>query len=172
MPRFVLHEGSHPCCHKPTSPQAYIWFAVLLSLISIASGCGSPVGLSADAAPASPDSRIESLKAPISFDAGVVFADEASYICIPLEKLGIDVGKEIASIKSSCECVRPSVVRYLRRKSEEGVAIRLDFVEESNAQDEINPVLLGVAITVTFVSGDEQLVSILFLHTSPLASVL
>lgn len=65
-----------------------------------------------------------------TFDAGILFANESSYVCIPLEKLGIDIAKEIFSVKSSCQCVRPSVVRYRQRESVGGIALQLDFVEE------------------------------------------
>ena len=84
---------------------------------------------------------------------------------IPLEKLGIDIAKEIGSVKSSCQCVRPSVVRYRQRESVGGIALRLDFVEESKVQDETSPSLLALEITFQFASGTEQSVTIQFLHT-------
>ncbi len=139
----------------------FLLIGILFPLVTFSLGCGSPVGLSADL---SSSSTTVARKSPIIYDAGVVFANEASYVCIPLEKLGIDVGEDIVSIKSSCECVRPSVVRYLKRKSVDGVAMRFDFAEESKAQVEPNPIALGVELTVQFANGGEQSVMIQFLH--------
>ena len=106
----------------------------MVGLILAAGGCGSPVGFSADATHDSASSLTESRKLATVFDAGVLFANEASYLYIPLQKLGIDPAQEIVSIKSSCECVRPSVVRFLQRRSQEEVALRLDFVEDTKGQ--------------------------------------
>ncbi len=107
----------------------------------------------------------DSQKSSFAFDAGIVFANEASYVCIPLEKFRINPAQEIVLIKSSCECVRPSVVRYLLQQKEEGVALRLDFVDDTKGQVEINPISLAVEIKFQFASGTEQSTTIQFLHT-------
>ena len=131
-----------------------------------ANGCSGPVGLSADANHIPVSSLSDSRKASTVFDAGVLFANEASYLCIPLEKLRINPAQEILSVKSSCECVRPSVVRFLQRRSQEGVALRLDFVEDTKGQeDETSPSSLAGEIKFEFASGTEQSVTIQFLHT-------
>ncbi len=139
----------------------------MVTLILFAVGCSSPVGLSEDISQSSWNPRIGSRPSSTFFDAGILFANETSYLCIPFEKLGIESGKEIVSIKSSCECVRPSVVHYLLRKSEEGIALRLDFVEVEDwkSQVEVNPNSLGVKIEFQFASGTEQSVTIQFLQT-------
>lgn len=110
---------------------------IVLPIALFSLGCGGRVGLSADNS-SNPKSDIRNT--PGIFDAGVVFADEASYVCISLDKLGLDDDEEIVSIESSCICVRPSVVCYLKRKSEVRHALRLDFVKESKTQDGIEPV--------------------------------
>ena len=138
----------------------------MVGLILAAGGCGSPLGLFADATHDSAGSLTDSRKLSTAFDAGVVFVNEASYLCIPLQKLGIDPSQEILSVKSSCDCVRPSVVRFLQRRSQKGFALRLDFVEETKGQkDETSPSSLAVEIKFQFASGTEQSVTIQFLHT-------
>ncbi len=93
--------------------------AIVVCSVFTACGCSSAIQIS------------DSGKSSIVFDAGILFENEASYVCIPLEKLSIDSAQEIVSIESSCECVRPSVVRYHDRPSQEGVALRLDFIKDS-----------------------------------------
>ncbi len=157
--------------NKLTSSQAHkrrcFSVAIVVGLILAAGGCGSPLGLFADATipAASPLSHVGN---PSNrYDAGVLFANEESYLCLPLEKLGIDPAQEILSVKSSCECVRPSVVRFLQRGSQEGVALRLDFVEDTRGHaGETNPSSLAVEIKFQFASGTEQSVTIQFLHTT------
>lgn len=141
--------------------------AIVVGLILAAGGCGSPLGLFADATiPAtSQSSHIRS--SSNRYDAGVLFANEASYLCLPLQKLGIDPAHEILSVKSSCECVRPSMVRFLQRRSQKGFALRLDFVEDTKGQkEETSPSSLAVEIKLQFASGTEQSVTIQFLHTT------
>ena len=143
----------------------------MVGLILAAEGCSSPVGFSADATipAASPLSYVGS--SSNRYDAGVLFANEESYLCLPLEKLGIDPAQEIVSVKSSCECVRPSVVRYLQRRSQEGVALRLDFVEDTQGHaDETSPSSLAVEIKFQFASGTEHSVTIQFLHTTQMGT--
>ena len=160
-------EAAHEQAHKLTSsPGRCFSVAVVVGLIFAANGCSGPVGLSADANHIPVSSLSDSRKASTVFDAGVLFANEASYLCIPLEKLGIDPSQEIVSLKSSCECVRPSVIRYFKRQSQEGVALRLDFGDDSNGKDETSPTPLSVEIQFEFAVGAKQSVTIQLLHTT------
>jgi len=134
--------------------------------MSVGLGCGNPLEWSLDSPHADANPKEESRKSSSVLDVGVLFANESSYLCFPLEKLGIEVGKEIVSITSSCECVRPSVVRYLQRTGADGVAIRLDFIEDSKTRDKVDPISLAVVITVKFASRAEQSVTMQFLHTT------
>ena len=122
--------------------------------------------MSADVIHSSVGQISESRKTSPVFDAGVLFANEASYVCIPLEKLSIDPAQEIVALKSSCECVRPSVIRYFKRQSQEGVALRLDFGDDSNGQGETTPTPLSVEIQFEFAVGAKQSVTIQLLHTT------
>ncbi len=150
------HKLSATCCTV----------AIVVGLIFTAQGCNSPVGISADATYSTKSQFSGSRKSASVFDAGILFANEANYVCIPFEELSIDPAQEITSIKSSCECVRPSVVRYVQRQLQEGVALRLDFVDGSNGQDETSPKSLAVEIQFEFASGAKQLVTIQLLLTT------
>lgn len=142
------------------------FWSAAVGLIVVSEGCNSPAALSVDASVSTASQFSQSRRTAKKFDAGVVFANEASYLCIPLEKLGIDSAQEILSIKSSCECVRPSAVRYVRQISQDGVALRLDFVKDSQTQDNSDPVSLAVSIKLQLASGIEHSVTIQFLHTT------
>ena len=145
--------------------------AIVVGLILNAGGCGSPLVLFADTTIPTASQVSHARSSSNRYDAGVLFANEASYLCIPLEKLGINPAQEILSVKSSCECVRPSVVRFLQRRSQEGVALRLDFVEDTQGHaDETSPSSLAVEIKLQFASGTEQSVSIQFLHTTQMGT--
>jgi len=148
---------------KLSSSQAGFFRSAVVGLIVASGGCDSLAALSVDA---TVPIASQSGRTAKNFDAGVLFANEASYLCIPLERLGIGSAQEILSIKSSCECVRPSAVRYVRQISQDGVALRLDFVKDSQAQDNMDPVSLAVTIKLQLASGIEQSVTIQFLHTT------
>lgn len=161
-----------PPLNKHTNSRVYklnwrlLFCCILVGLIFTGEGCSSPVDFSADATKNSEGSLTESRKLSTVFDAGVLFVHESSYVCLPLQKLGIDRSQAIVSIKSTCECVRPSIVRFLERRSQEGVALRLDFVEDIRGHaHEIDPRSLAVEIKLQFASGTDQTVTIQFLHT-------
>ncbi len=135
-------------------------------MVFTAQGCSSPVGISADATHSTKSQFPGSRTSTSVFDAGILFANETNYVCIPFGGLSIDPTQEITSIKSSCECVRPSVVRYVQRQSQEGVALRLDFVDDSKGPDETSPQSLAVEIQFEFASGAKQFVTIQFLLTT------
>jgi hypothetical protein len=63
-------------------------------------------------------------------DAGVVFADRENYLCVPITRLAIDPHDADISAKSSCECMRPSIVRYLTQRDEVADALRVDYMAE------------------------------------------
>jgi len=76
----------------------------------------------------------------------------------------------IAEILSSCECVRPKVVRYLRRKKEKAVAVRLDFVNDSKANHYVDSVLLGVEIKVLLENGAQKMFTVEFFLASQIGN--
>ena len=63
-------------------------------------------------------------------DAGVVFADEASYLCVPLSRLGIADSNEVLSVFTSCECTRASIVHIDVSSTKTVQLLRIDFLPE------------------------------------------
>ncbi len=152
--------------HAQALKQQFSLLAFVVAIMSVGLGCGSPVKWFLDSPHASANPKAESRKSSSVLDVGVLFANEGSYVCFPLEKLGIEAGREIVSITSSCECVRPSVVHYLQQSGVDGVAMRLDFIEDSKSRDKVDPIPLAVVITVQCASRAVQSVTIQFLHTT------
>lgn len=46
-------------------------------------------------------------------DDGVVFIDRESYLCLPLDRVSFPQDAHVTSIKASCECIDPSLVKYV-----------------------------------------------------------
>ena len=104
--------------HKLTSSQAHasnkrVLFVVAAGIsIALQSGCGRFAGASSKTL-ADLSTREQSREsAPVIIDAGIVFADEANYLCLPFSRLGIEDSDEVLSVRSSCECSRPYIVSY------------------------------------------------------------
>lgn len=95
--------------------------------------------------------------------AGVIFAEGASYFCLPLDSLGIDSSKEIKSMKSSCECAQPRLVLF-KRRGEVIHGLKIDFLP--SADEQADPVELRVDIELAFVDGTKENISVDLLHTS------
>ncbi len=117
---------------------------LLASLVMLTlAGCSRSVA----SAPTDNASSVEvSLLKPISLapklktvDAGVVFSDRSSYLCLPLDQVGLNASANIVSISASCKCVLPSIiqVKLPRNRSDDdlsnqtGKAILLRFVPET-----------------------------------------
>ena len=146
--------------HKHTSIALFV-FSV--SLASILTACDRPAGSLASGSQPVLDSVKSYRKAPVRIDLGLIFADEESYVCFPLEKLGIDGRKEIVEVKSSCSCVKPTIVHVLYGESEKRGAIRFDFVREPKTANQRNPISLGVQVEVMFANGSSNSVYLDFL---------
>jgi hypothetical protein len=117
-------------------------------------------------------SQLRSNQEGIVLDSGVVFANEACYVCFPLSRLGISQASRVRRIISSCECVRPSLVRYHDHLRQEMDALRLDFVPEGKGTANSGHVpyqssLLSVEVRLELASGDERKVTVNFLQTLP-----
>lgn len=65
-----------------------------------------------------------------NFDMGVIYSEQSSYLCIPLDRFGVDSAKSIESIESSCECVKPSLIKYSESSSSEKEGVLFTFVPE------------------------------------------
>jgi hypothetical protein len=112
-------------------------------------------------------------------DAGVVFADRESYLCLRLDQVGLAEDDTVASVASSCECVQPSVVSYRSAQGRDANAVLLRFVKDDrndarrtklDASNDtlITPVNLGVLIDLQLTEGSVRQFTVNFLHTSQL----
>ena len=100
-------------------------------------------------------------------DAGIIFADRASYRCLPLAQLSIRSAGQIHSLETSCECVEARTVAYRGSDGRIADALRLDFVPEDSGGKSVpggsrdfRPSLLGVVVTIRLVSGETRDVTI------------
>jgi hypothetical protein len=112
----------------------------------------------------------EALGNRVVIDAGIVFADESSYLCFPLSSLGIYQADSIEGMHSSCECIRPRLVRYLDHSREIVDAMRLDFVADgamtsNDDRQSYWPSLLSVELRLELASGNERTIRVNFLET-------
>lgn len=102
-----------------------------------------------------------------SIDAGIVFANQSSYICVPLAQIGVMHSDDVISVKSSCECVQPLIVEYLEAPAKVGRALRVDFIPElSHSIAPTAPAKLAVEIILELDGGSKKTASIKFLHTT------
>ena len=84
---------------------------------------------SRNVATAGPDSKSDTVIE--SIDAGIIFSDQSNYLCIPLNRIGISSPSQIESIRTSCECVTASLVKYRENATKTVDAVRIDFVQET-----------------------------------------
>jgi hypothetical protein len=108
------------------------------------------------------DSR---LSARQIIDAGIQFVDRPSFLCLPVEKLGLSASDQILAATSSCECVAPRIFFYQSSQSEIGSAVLLkfDYIEfdyskceelaSSGAATGGMPIQLGVVLTLELADG-------------------
>ena len=136
---------------------AAILLAIATSLVS--SGCGT-----SNATPSVGKTDV----VPVEFeiDAGVIFSDRASYLCLPLTRFGISSSDDIVSIDASCECVKPSLVRYPDSSTTTADGVLFEFISEEVPRDSMpQPVSLGVVVTFTMFKGEAEIVIVDFLLT-------
>jgi len=95
--------------------------------------------------------KTEAGPAHAEIDAGVIFGDRSSYLCIPLSRFGIASSGEIESLDSSCECVKPTLVHYSDTAATVADGLLLEFVAEDHASDSTpQPMHLAVDVRLTF----------------------
>ena len=136
--------------------------AILLAIASplFSSGCGV-----SSATPAVGKSEVT--PANLEIDAGVIFSDRASYLCLPLSRFGLSSSDDIETIVSSCECVKPSLVRYSDSSTTTVDGVLFEFIpDEAFPDTAAEPMRLGVVTTFTLVGGDIETVTVNFLHTT------
>ncbi len=130
--------------------------AILLGIASVlfSSGCGV-----SNATPSVEETEV--VAAPLEIDAGVIFSDRASYLCIPLSRFGLSGSEKIATIVSSCECVKPSLVRYSDSLTTTADGVLFEFDSEEASSDETpRPIQLGVIVTLTTHRGETRTVTV------------
>ena len=105
---------------------------------------------------------------PAAIDVGVILSDRAGYFCLPIERLGIEADETLISVESSCECIQPSLVKFVGSDGSHQPAILLEYVDESaGSGNASNPqsMNLGVIITVELASGKANDFTVTLLHT-------
>ncbi len=115
-----------------------------------------------DALPTGIAGQAAAKPAPTEIDAGIVFADRESYLCVSFQQLGLSNVPGVSSITSSCDCIEPSVVSYRSSPGQSAQAVLLRFVREhedstarvssERASDSVR-VNLGVLIDLKFADG-------------------
>ena len=108
----------------------------------------------------------------VLIDAGIVFADRASYLCLPFEKVGLPTDASVVSIESSCDCVSPSLVTYATSESSRASGILLQYGNESTFHGDdpkslpaLPPANLRVVFVLTLAGGRSYEFAVNLLHT-------
>jgi len=101
----------------------------------------------------------------VQIDAGVIFADQASYLCFPLDQFGIASAGLVDHIESSCQCVRPRLVRYVGPSGQTIDGLRIDFVHDVASDSFANPSELAVELRLSLTDADVRVVTVQFLQT-------
>jgi hypothetical protein len=147
-----------------------VWYLLSRSVAQIAFpmaclGCGQ--ALKVEPKPHSNNDSVVSKDFVLSLDAGVVFSDTSTYLCLPTARLKILAKDRIVELKSSCECVVPTVERYISADGETLSGIRLDFIPDSTKSKAlVRSPLLSVMVTGKLESGQALRFSVTFLHAS------
>ncbi len=141
--------------------QGYRSLAIAVCIVGMmfTSGCGV-----SNATPSV--GQTDAVPATLEIDAGVILTDRASYLCVPLSRFGLSSSQYIESISSSCECVKPSLVRYADSSTTSAEGVLLEFVaDEPSADPTPLPTALGVIVTCSMTGGETQAVTVSLLHT-------
>lgn len=153
-------EQSITCTFSPRMGIA--WLAIL----SVSLGCG--LQTSENSPQQEVASATESATAAIhriEVDAGVVFIDESSYICLPLEKLGLRPTDNISSVSTSCNCATPSVTEFRSGLDRYSKALRLDFKADPRAMIDHLPARVGMIVKIRLSSGEVHELTVNIVHT-------
>ncbi len=109
----------------------------------------------------------------MKIDAGILFTGQTSSLCRQLSRLGLAEG-EVASLASSCECVRPELVSYQSAAggvTSEALLLHLDGNGGPDSGEA--PTSLGIVIEAALDSGatSEIEVSLLLVSRPPTSKV-
>jgi len=97
----------------------------------------------------------------VRIDAGIIFADRDGHVCPPFERLGLATGDDVTSLRSSCECVRPQLVKYVATNGDLLTAVMLQFVEQDEHTGEGSRAIdLAVEIEKELTNGKSHRVTV------------
>lgn len=143
--------------HKLTRSQAHIaklattpvWFFVVIGLlVTSLVGCG-PITEASGNSVAEIEASDFNSSVQCVIDAGIVFANEESYLCVPLSRVGIMDSDEVVSVQTSCDCTQASIVQFYKSSAETTRALRIDFTRDSaTASTKRAPSNLSVEVTL------------------------
>lgn len=140
--------------------------AIFLGIGSVCFSSGCEVS---DATPSVGKTAVDAATREI--DAGVIFCDRSSYLCIPLSRFGPSSSQDIESLVSSCECVKPSLVRYSDSSITTADGPVFGFIADETFPDTTpQPVRLAVEVLLTMVGGEVPTVTVNFLHGGDFSS--
>ncbi len=154
----------------PTKRASYqrrvMCFGVVGLLAASLVGCGAFTDASSNSVTEFAASDFSNSPAGSLIDAGIVFAHESSYLCVPLSRLGIAETDEVMSVQTSCECIQASIVQFYESTSNTARALRVDFRPEPATADMIHvPSNLIVKVILQFSGSRTKEATIQFLHT-------
>jgi hypothetical protein len=98
-------------------------------------------------------------------DAGVVFWNRASYLCVPLSRFQITGDQNPIAVSTSCKCLTATIVSYQHDSTETARAVLLEFEPSIGTAIPENPSSLAVTVKVALSSGEARELSVNFLHT-------
>jgi hypothetical protein len=153
------------CPNAPVTMSSLGQSLISLQFLFLFSGCTeSTVASSLSRNPVAAVSA-EHSETELTFDAGMFFIDEPSYVCIPFERLGISEDRNVVAVVSSCECIVPTIVRYQSGAQKSKSAVRFDLKAESKTESK-GPMLasLGVKMTIKFDSTEDLEFIFVFQH--------
>ncbi len=132
-------------------------------LVALEVGCGPLADASSQSLYSLSESEKPSALSPVVIDAGIIFANEANYLCIPLSRFGVADSEEVLSVETSCDCTQPSIVSVNEAAERKSKGLRFDFVSEKNLVH-LKPSQLAVSVTIRL-KDRKALASVRFLRT-------
>ncbi len=158
------HKRTSAQAHKLTTAREYVF--VVMSLLALTlPGCGAITDASDKSVVDFPTNDFSHAPAQSVIDAGIVFANEASYLCVPLRRLGIADSDEVITVQSSCDCSLPSIIQFDESPIKTARALRIDFIPEpATASSKRATSNLSVEVTLRLREGRTKVTTIRFVH--------
>ena len=99
-------------------------------------------------------------------DAGIIFSDRQSYLVLPISRFGLSSSEVVKSIVSSCECVKPSLVRYSDSSTTIADGVLLEFIPDESISNPAPPMRLAVEVKLTMFGADPRNFKVRLLRTN------